>query len=319
MNIRTPKFWYTDHHILSYLLYPIGLIYKSIVEYRINNAKPNKLKIPVICVGNINAGGSGKTPNVIKLAFELQKKGFNPHILLRGYGRNGDQDLLVDNKQHNINDVGDEALIISNYAPTWVTKDRYQAGLKAIEHGADIIILDDGLQNPNIYKDINIVIIDGNTGLGNNAFIPAGPLRESLNNVLKRADAFIIMGKDRFNIKDKIKGRIVIQGQIIADENIKNKIKDKPIHAFAGIGLPEKFKDTLLNIGSDIKEFNSFPDHYKYSDNEIANMIKNAKKDNCLLITTEKDMVKITEKYRQDIIALPIKLSWDSNKIMDII
>ncbi|MHA1558496.1 MAG: tetraacyldisaccharide 4'-kinase [Alphaproteobacteria bacterium] len=309
--IKTPKFW-QKKGILSGFLYPFSLVYENFFLWRQNYTKPHKVPVPVICVGNIVLGGSGKTPTVIALVNVLKKQGHIPHILSRGYGTQIKKDVIyVNPEKHSYLHVGDEPLILSRFAPTWVSPNRLLAAYKAISNGATILVMDDGLQNTSIYKDFNFVVVDSDQGFGNKQVFPAGPLRESISRGLKRAHAIVIIGDknptEEYNLQLPI-----LRAQLICDNP---PIALKPVIAFAGLGYPEKFKITLENYRYKIQKFISFADHYPYTVMDAERMINLANKNNAELITTEKDFMRIPVNYRSQIKSFPIRLHFDNKEM----
>ena len=191
------------------LLWPFGCLYGLATACRIRSAKPGKVKAKVICIGNLTAGGTGKTPVAISLAAMLQKRGLSPCFITRGYGGTL-QDVLVEPQIHTACQVGDEPLLLARQA-----RDRYQGACKAVSNGADYILMDDGFQNPGLYKDLSLLVVDGGFGFGNGMCIPAGPLREFKNQGLSRADAIIIIGEDKFDLAGKFHGLPVFKGRVV--------------------------------------------------------------------------------------------------------
>ena len=191
--------------IIILLLLPFTFIYYLASKFDKKLTKTNKVGIPVISVGNINTGGSGKTPFVIYLVNLLKKEKINSHVVSRGYLGNLRGPVKVDLKKHSYKDVGDEALLLAKENNTWVSKNRYEGALKATLHGADVIILDDGLQNYSLYQDLKIVIVDGGFGFGNNFLIPAGPLRENIQSGIEKSKILILLDEDKNNIEQKVK------------------------------------------------------------------------------------------------------------------
>jgi tetraacyldisaccharide 4'-kinase len=219
------------------------------------------------------------------LAHHLQEMGKNPHILSRGYGSHVDIPTLVDLKLHKASDVGDEPLLLAQTAPTWVFKDRVTSGRMAIDAGADVLIMDDGFQNPTIYKDLSFIVVDGKQGFGNGCVLPAGPLRENISQGLKRADAIIMIGDNQQGLKFDIP---VLQANIqCLNPNPQN------VYAFTGLGFPEKFFQTLRELRYEVVQTKSFADHHPYTRQEIDDLIKSAADLNVRLITTEKDALRI--------------------------
>lgn len=300
--MKTPKFWNQDTY-LSKLLTPISKLYGLITQYRINNTISYKSKAKVICVGNITAGGVGKTPISIALAKQYQAQGKKVFFLTRGY-KGKLKNILVDLSKHTPIQTGDEARLLAQTAPTIISPDRKQGAILAEQHGAEIIIMDDGFQNPSLHKDESYLVFDGNIGIGNGKIIPSGPLRETLKNGLKRATKVIIMGQDKTNLKSQITIPCY-NGKIIPE---KIELPTQNLYAFAGIGHPKKFYDTLQNLGYNVVKTKDFEDHHAYTKQEIDELIKQAKSCNLALITTEKDFVKLEDT--SNIYCLKITATW---------
>lgn len=303
--MKTPKYWQSNSFI-SKLLTPLGYIYGALTGLRIKLKKPKKAEIPVICIGNITAGGTGKTPVSISVAKLLSGEMFHPYFVSRGYGGKL-QNVIVNNKKHTAHDVGDEPLLLSAQAPVVVNADRYKAAQKATEQGADVVIMDDGFQNPGLHKDLSFLVFDGHYGIGNGKIIPAGPLRETLENGIKRADAVIILGKDKHNLAQRC-GLPVFFGHT---EAAQTTINNQDVIAFAGIGHPQKFYHTLKQQGFNVVKTIDFPDHHFYTREDLDAIVKEAQKLNAQIYTTGKDFVKIPPLYSQDINVLEIAVVWD--------
>lgn len=303
--MKTPKYWQSNSFI-SKLLTPLGYIYGTLTALRIKLKKPKKAEIPVICIGNITAGGTGKTPVSISVAKLLSGEMFHPYFVSRGYGGKL-QNVIVNNKKHTARDVGDEPLLLSAQAPVVVNADRYKAAQTATEQGADVVIMDDGFQNPGLHKDLSFLVFDGHYGIGNGKIIPAGPLRETLENGIKRADAVIILGKDKHNLAQRC-GLPVFFGHT---EAAQTTINNQDVIAFAGIGHPQKFYHTLKQQGFNVVKTVDFPDHHFYTREELDAIVKEAQKLNAQIYTTGKDFVKIPPLYSQDINVLEIAVVWD--------
>lgn len=310
MQFKTPAFWYTDKSLSAYLLKPIAFIYSLAVQLRLNLTNGIKMKVPVICVGNLVMGGAGKTPTVIAIAELLIKAGKNPHILSRGYGASIKQAIKVNPDIHSADQVGDEPLLLARAAPTWVYKNRTISGKRAIEDGADILILDDGFQNPAIHKDLSFIVIDELQGFGNCEVFPAGPLREDCKKGLQRADAIISIGKGD-HLHELIQTKSVIAASIHP-----KKPDPKRVLAFTGLGFPDKFYATLSNLKYEIADRVSFPDHHPYNDSEMERLIINAEKMDARLITTAKDFIRIPKKFHTKIDVLEIELKFDNEPLL---
>lgn len=300
---ETPKFWQTRDP-LAHALLPFSWIYNLVHCLKTKLAKPYKSRVPVICVGGVVAGGSGKTPVVhalIKLARE-EMSFENPVILTRGYGGVMQGPSLVDPQAHNYMDVGDEALLHAVHAPTIVAKDR-SAGLRLAEAmGADLVIMDDGLQNSSIVKTISVAVIDAQYKFGNGYTLPAGPLREPAKCALKRIDAVILTNGDTaIDHKTIFKTSL----QVLSEHDMT-----RTYTAFAGLGHPEKFKATLEQNGFKVGDFKSFPDHYPYQPEEIEQLIIHAGSN--AIITTQKDLTRIPAALWDAVHVLKIGLSFES-------
>ncbi len=316
MPIRTPSFWYQETpSIETMLLKPVSILYSYIHNLNMRRQITRSVNIPVICVGNVTAGGSGKTPTSIALLKLIKELSLarSPAFLSRGYAGAETEPRLIQ-LHDDASCVGDEPLLLAKYALTVTSPQRYKGACTAIDHGADCVIMDDGLQNNTLHKDITFIVIDGQTGLGNNKILPAGPLREPLETALKRANAVIIIGEDKRNIKKLIPEDMpVFNAQIIAEDHTKID-KNKPYLAFAGLGHPKKFLYTLTQYNIKVADFYPFADHHPYSERDIEHLLQKAKELDSNLITTEKDYVRLSQKYREHILTLPVKLIWKNEE-----
>jgi len=312
--MKTPAFW-SKRNPTAALLLPLGYLYGLATRLNIALHSGKKLNIPVICIGNLTAGGTGKTPTAVSIAKLLQQRKLNPFFISRGYGGSM-HNLLVDTDRHTPQEVGDEPLLLARQAPVIVNPDRYQGALTAVKHGAEMIIMDDGFQNPQLRKDLSFLVFDGGFGYGNGWCIPAGPLRESLSSGLKRADAVMIIGNDDHNLSPKF-NLPVFHGKIVP---VTPNVKTKKVIAFAGIGRPEKFYRSLRELNFDIIENIDFPDHHQYSEQELLALINKAREKSCTLMTTAKDMVKIPPTLRHHFNVLEIEVKWaEETKLTDFI
>ena len=312
--MKTPTFW-SDRNCLSVLLSPLGKLYNLATQVNIKKHHPQKVNIPVICIGNLTAGGTGKTPTAISVAQLLQQAKYTPYFVSRGYGGTL-HNVIVDTQAHTPQQVGDEPLLLARQAPAVVNPNRYEAAIKAEQNGANIIIMDDGFQNPKLHKDLSFLVFDGGFGYGNGFCLPAGPLRESLSSGLKRADAVIIIGDDKHNLAQQVK-LPVFKGKITP---VAPDFSEKNVIAFAGIGRPEKFYQSLRELNFNLVETINFPDHHFYSETELSDLIRKAEDKSCTLITTSKDMVKIPPHLRTHFKVLEIKVKWeDETKLTDFI
>ncbi len=309
--MQAPKFWDKKESKLAKFLSPLGAFYAWTVAHRLAHHHPYQAKMPVICVGNISVGGTGKTPVCLALAELLKAHQFSPWFLNHGYHAT-EQSVLVDTKIHSALDVGDEALLLAENAPTIVDSARARGAQLAEKKGAPLLIMDDGFQNPTLVKTFSFIVVDGTKGFGNGRVLPAGPLREPVLKALKRADAIILVGNDTWNVQKYLKENQVdlpiLTGQFIPDKNALQK--EKPVFAFAGIGNPQKFFDMLTIMGFSLAKTQSFPDHYFYTRFDIEDLKKKA--EGIQLATTSKDWVKIPPEMRSGLIQIRGHFEFDS-------
>ena len=303
------KFWYkTDLNskVLSLILYPISLIWIFVDMLKRKLSNPYKSKIKIICIGNLNVGGTGKTPLCICVFKYLKALDYNPIFLTSGYkGKiRGPTQIKQNNRSLYF---GDEPLILSKIGPTIVSKNRYK-GIKFIENHPnkfDVILMDDGLQNYRIHKKLNILAVDRKYLFGNELCLPAGPLRQTLTSCINLIDCIVTTG-NKYQKKVEIKFSNKIFNSYITYSK-KNLSLKKQYIAFSGLANNEKFFDTLKLNNLNIFKTINFPDHYIYSTEIVEDLINKALKESCQLITTEKDIVKIEKKYHKFIDILPIE------------
>ena len=316
-KISYPKFWEQNNSFISkiiiLILLPFSFSYflVSLIIKKIQ--KTNKIGVPIICIGSLVCGGSGKTPIVLYLINLFKKKKINVHIVMRGYGGKLKGPIKVNRHKHSCLEVGDEALLLAEKTTVWVSKNRYAGAFAAALSGADLIIFDDGLQNYSVKKDLNIIVVDGGFGFGNNFLIPAGPLRESINSGIKKSKVLILLDDDKNNIEEKIKKEItVIKGKTV----IKNfeKIEKKKLVAFSGIGRPKKFLNSLKKRNLNIIKFFPFPDHYVYKDVDLKKIINFSKQNNCIPITTLKDKQRINKNLKKEIHFIDLEITINQEK-----
>lgn len=288
-----PSFWSKKLSIFALLLWPISRLVTIIGRMRHKLSVPYRASVPVICVGNVVIGGSGKTPLVIALAKFLQQQGFIPHILSRGYGVQLDKPVRVAD-HHRAEEVGDEPLLLAKIAPTWVYADRCQTADLAIQAGATVLLMDDGLQNPTLYKDIQLLVIDGDQGVGNGYVLPAGSLREPFRDAVTRSHAILLYNKAAL-LYNKVVDSVWMEERPVFEVAMDFTLQPRvPRYiAFAGIGRPEKFFTSLRQGGFSLVKTLSFPDHHVYEDKEVQQLLALAEQYQARLITTEKDIVKI--------------------------
>lgn len=314
-----PRFWHRPRGLIAALLSPLGRIYAWATRRRLAR-QGFRPAVPVVCIGNINAGGTGKTPTVIALASRLREMGRNPHVISRGYGGQIKSATRVDPVNHSARDTGDEPLLISAFAPVWIGHNRAQSARRAIDDGADILIMDDGLQNPDLVKDLSIVVVDARVGFGNGRVIPAGPLREPVEAGLSRADFLLSIGTPAAQ---------AAFSEHFAEHSIprlKGWLKPLPTGmdwtglrcvAFAGIGHPEKFFATLRDLGADIVRQEALSDHQLLTPQLITRLTTEARLLNAQLVTTEKDAVRLPATLRASVLTLPVRLELDDLSALD--
>jgi len=316
--MRPPDFWYPKGDsrlpLGVKLLEPLSALYLRIARRRIETARPVRAALPVICVGNITAGGTGKTPVALVIAEFLRRLGRRPVFLSRGYGGVEIGPVLVDPTRHSAADVGDEPLLLAKQAPTIVARDRVVGAQAALQYG-DIIVMDDGFQNHSLIKDLSVVVVDAGVGFGNERIIPAGPLREPVAAALARANAAILLGKGPVPPALAQSSIPVIRGWLAPLPEMAETLRGRRIAAFAGIGRPAKFFDTLRQIGASLVFATPFEDHHVYRDDEIASLRSHAGM--LRLITTEKDFVRLKPHQRNGIEALPVTVSFEDPRALE--
>lgn len=311
--MREPQFWRgkaAGAAFLSTLLSPLGHAYGCSVRLREARAKPARPKARVVCIGNLTAGGTGKTPLAIVFAKRLQARGAMIVFLSRGYGGKM-KDAVEVTAAHRAEDVGDEPLLLRAVAPTIVSRNRKSGAAMCDALGADVIVMDDGHQNFQIAKDLSIVVVGGG-GFGNGKLIPAGPLREPVARGLARADAVILSGGGAHALS--FPGP-VLRSRIVPEDG--EALSGARVFAFAGIGEPDRFFDTLKALGANVAGSRDFPDHHLFSTHEIAALREAASEKNARLITTEKDFVRLSEKQREGIAPLRIRAVFDGEDVLE--
>ena len=295
--LKAPKFWYNKSvTIYALILSPLSIFWVIGTLFKKKFTKIQKADIPVIAVGSAIIGGSGKTPSVLFLCEELEKMGYNPHIISRGYGGTSNEIIRVKpNMSYTL--VGDEALMMSNYYPTWVSKNKFQAFHKAKDEGADILVLDDALQSFNIHKDLSIYVYDAIQSFGNRLLVPSGPLRETIKTVIKKSQIFFLINTDVCEDLNQSQFKQVLNYKI----SINPDIKEKKIIAFAGLGFNKKFFEQLQNENLNLVQLKEFPDHHKYTVDDMFMLLDEANKNDAYLITTEKDHTRIPSEFKSSV------------------
>jgi tetraacyldisaccharide 4'-kinase len=302
--MQAPEFWNSDDW-RARLLAPFGFLYGASVAWKAARMQPFHPNAQVVCVGNLSVGGTGKTPVAIALAEALSARGRKPVFLSRGYGGKLHGPILVGHDSR-VADVGDEPLLLARAAPVVVARDRRAGAELAVAHGADVIVMDDGHQNFALKKDLSLIVVDGETGFGNGRVIPAGPLREPVMQGLDRADAVIVTGggdPDLRGFKGPVlRTHLMHEGPDMGGQRLV---------AFAGIGRPAKFFQALRTQGAELAAAVPFADHHVFTQAEIARLKSKARSADALLVTTEKDFVRLTPDAREGIVALPVHAQFD--------
>lgn len=303
--MKAPGFWYQPKPTLAArLLAPLGLLYAAATARRV--AQPGyHPKVPVLCVGNLTVGGTGKTPTTIALLERLP----GAHVVTRGHGGRLEGPVQV-RLDHPAADVGDEPLLLAAFAPTWVAKDR-AAGVRAAEAaGARVILLDDGFQNPAVVKDLSIVVTDAARGFGNGLCLPAGPLREPVAEGMKRADLLLSIGTEAEQATFAARFTSPVPHLRGGLEPLAMGIdwRGERLLAFAGIGNPERFFATLRALGADLVRGEALDDHQPLSSALLTRLEAEAMATGAQLVTTEKDAVRLPAAFRPKVLSLPVRL-----------
>ena len=323
MKLSTPRWWYVREGapapVTRILLKPASWIWAAVTARRIASTVPVDPGVPVICVGNLTVGGTGKTPVVRELLRRLP----NAHGLSRGYGGSEPGPLRVDPRVHSVREVGDEPLMLAGEAPIWIARDRVAGAQAAARAGAQVIVMDDGHQNPGLKKALTFVVVDGETRdnawpLGDGSVFPAGPLREPLDVGLSRADAVILMLPADLAEPDPALIRALIKKPIlIARLDPAAPPPPGPQVGFAGIGLPWKVERALKAAGCELADFANFPDHFAYDEATLKMLAERAEQFGAGLVTTEKDWVRLPPAWRKRVHAWPVRAVFEDEAVLE--
>lgn len=318
--MKPPGFWSNPPDMPGWqarLLTPLAMLYARATAKRVaEQARAKEAAIPVICVGNLNAGGTGKTPSVIAILMLLAGLGKTPHVVTRGYGGQITGPARVDPKTHTARETGDEPLLIEAFAPTWIAKDRGAGVLAAQEAGADVIVLDDGFQTPTVRPDLSIIVVDAAVGFGNGRVIPAGPLREPVGVGLGRAQHLLSIGPPEAQAAFQARWgeRLTVPVTTATLQPLQTGIgfAGMRVYAFAGIGRPEKFFATLRDLEADLAGTRALDDHQTLTPALLTRLEREAVERNAQLVTTEKDAVRLPLAWRRKVLTVPVRLEFDA-------
>jgi tetraacyldisaccharide 4'-kinase len=314
--MRAPDFWHTHGPIVRALI-PLGKLYAAATAWRLKHTRPVQVEAPVISVGNLTVGGTGKTPVVRDLVQRCKNLGHQPAVVLRGYGGRLAGPVRVDGDVHTVLDVGDEALLHARDGPTWVARKRSDGALQAVAEGATVIILDDAHQHASLHKDCALVVVDGATGFGNHHTLPAGPLREDVRAGLARADRIILMGPDKTGLIDRLPPQLEVLNCHIDPTADAVQLRGRKVVAFAGLGRPDKFFNALVSVGAKVIAAHPFDDHHLYQQADIQPILDEAFELDALPVTTEKDAMRLSPYQRQQVNVLQVAVRWEHPSAID--
>lgn len=303
---RQPAFWRCDG-LLARMLSPLGAVTAAATAWRV--ARPGwRAPVPVICCGNVTIGGAGKTTLALDLGARLIARGRGLHFLLRGYRgsvRGPHRVAPADTAAQ----VGDEALLLAAVAPTWVGADRVASARAAVAAGAQVLVMDDGLQNPSLHKDLSLLVVDGAFGFGNRRLLPAGPLREPVAAAASRCQGAVLIGPDKTGVA-AVLALPVLRARLRPDPEIA-RWTGRRVYAFAGLARPEKFFTMLAEAGVSLAGSLPFPDHHAYTSGELDRVLAEAGRREAVALTTPKDAVRLPAAYRDRIGVVGVSLAWD--------
>ncbi|MEQ9144083.1 MAG: tetraacyldisaccharide 4'-kinase [Parvibaculaceae bacterium] len=332
--MRSPAFWYPGRQpsfvatASRVALAPAALLYGMGARLRQRFTVPERVSVPVICVGNFTAGGAGKTPVSLTVSDRLRALGETPHFLSRGYGGSEEGPLQVDPQHHSSAEVGDEPLLLAAHGPAWIARERVAGAHAAEQAGATVILMDDGFQNPTLHKDLSLVVVDTDAGLGNGRVMPAGPLREPLAPALARTGALVALGARDLDAglaaAAATSALPVLRARLAPSTEARARLEGRRVVAFAGIGRPEKFFATLREVKAEIVGTRAFADHHPFSEGDASALLTLARENDAALVTTEKDAVRLRTldmAAGRDLLAateiLPVSAQFDDPAALD--
>lgn len=328
MKLSTPRWWYRRDRrrampITRALLTPLSWIWAAATARRIARGRPADVGVPVICVGNLTMGGAGKTPVARAIATRLAAGGREVHLLSRGYGGRLEGPLRVDPSLHSAGDVGDEPLMLAQDFPVWISRDRATGAQAAAAAGAQVIVMDDGHQNPTVAKALSVVVVDAETRddewpFGDGAVFPAGPMREPLKAGLARANAVVLLRPADLAQTDAALIRALAGPQVLeASLAPAQAAPEGPVFGFAGVGKPWKVERGLQAAGCQLADFAPFPDHFAYDEATLRRLADRARDLGARLITTEKDWARLPAAWRESVICWRVAARFDDPAALD--
>lgn len=316
MKLNTPRWWYSRDRrhapVTRMMLKPLSWIWAWATARRIANGRPVDPGAPVISIGNLTVGGSGKTPVAREVLRLLAEAGVEAHGLSRGHGGRLEGPLRVDPATHSAIDVGDEPLMLAATGPMWIARDRAVGAKAAVESGAQTLVLDDGHQNPAVKKTLSLVIVDGETRddewpFGDGSVFPSGPMREPLKDGLTRADAVVVLlPTDVETVDPELMEVFGAKPVLIARLEPAGPPPSGPQVGFAGIAKPWKVERSLVAAGCELADFAPFPDHAAFSEADLAFLADRASLYGAGLVTTEKDWARLPPEWRARVTAWPV-------------
>ncbi|PZQ52126.1 MAG: tetraacyldisaccharide 4'-kinase [Rhodovulum sulfidophilum] len=322
--MRAPRFWSNPPRSPGWqarALAPLSWIWAAATARRLAHGGRFRPGVPVICVGNLTVGGTGKTPTTQELVERLIARGRAAHVISRGHGGRLPGPLRVDERKHTAADVGDEPLLLAPFAPVWIGADRAASARAAVAAGAEVLVMDDGFQNGDLAQDLAIVVVDAEYGFGNGRVLPAGPLREPVDAGMARAGLLLAIGPAPARAAFATAWPEVARSPRL-EGRLASLVTGMPwgglrALAFAGIGRPEKFFATLRAEGADVVATHAFDDHAAYDARILARLLAEAKALGARLVTTEKDAARLPPDFRREVLTLPVRLRLEDAAPLD--
>lgn len=319
--MRAPYFWSAgldpksrqSAPLTRLLLTPVSALYLHLLRRKLARAVPEIAPVPVICIGNLTAGGAGKTPVTEFIRNRISEAGLRAASLSRGHGGSERGPLKVDPARHSFREVGDEPLLLAATGEAWIGRERPEAARAMAADGVQAILMDDGHQNPSLKKDLTLIVIDAGAPFGNGHVIPKGPLREKVPDGLARADAVVLMGEGPVPPEVSASGLPVLRARLAP----LAPPPPGPLVAFAGIGRPEKFFDSLKEAGADLQDAVPFADHHPYTAADVKFLRSLAERDTATLVTTTKDHVRLDPDVRREVHAWPVSAVFEDVAALD--